>query len=225
MRKVIRIVLDGLLRLPLWLYYKSRTVRIFLRARLSPKARVLDIGSGHNPWFRSNVLVDRFVDDVTERGAPLKKAGKEFVEADATDLPFPAKSFDFVYCSHVAEHIGDIAKFFREIQRVGKAGYIETPNYLLEQMVGTTTHTWALWVENGVLHAEKKWVAGAPARVYHTMHGLIGKHPVFAFALLLLPEFDVMQFWWKDSFQFELHEAPAPSLPTKSAASSGTTCQ
>ena len=149
------------------------------------------------------------------------RAGKEFVEADATDLPFPPKSFDFVYCSHTA----DLGQFFREIQRVGKAGYIETPNYLLEQMVGTTTHAWALWVEDGVLHAEKKWVAGAPPRVYHTMHGLIGGHPVLACALLLLPEFDVMRFWWKDSFRFELHEAPVPSLPTKSAVTSGTTCQ
>lgn len=215
MKKLILFALDLLLRGPMWLYHKSRTIRIFLKARLSPKARVLDIGSGNNPWFRSNTLLDRFAEDSTERTGPLEKDGREFVEGDATDLPFSNKSFDFIYCSHIAEHIEDIGRFFSEIQRVGKAGYIETPGYLLEQMVGTTTHCWALWVENGVLHAERKWISGAPSRVYYTMHRLFAQHPAFSFLLALIPEFQVMRFWWKDRFDFELHEAPEPLSPTK----------
>jgi SAM-dependent methyltransferase len=137
------------------------------------------------------------------------------VEGDATNLPFPDKSFDFIYCSHIAEHIEDIGRFFQEIQRVGKAGYIETPSYLFEQMVGTTTHEWALWVEGNILHAERKWVPGAPERVYHTMHRALARHAAFGFLLALLPEFQPMQFWWKDKFQFELHEAPLPLGATK----------
>ena len=176
---------------------------------------MLDVGSGHNPWFRSSVLLDRFVEDSTERPAPIHKDRREFAEGDATNLPFPDKSFDFVYCSHIAEHIEDIGRFFQEIQRVGKAGYIETPSYLFEQMVGTTTHLWALWVEGDVLHAEKKWVPGAPERVYHTMHRVLARHPSFSFLFALMPQFQPMQFWWKDEFQFELHEAPDPLNATR----------
>jgi SAM-dependent methyltransferase len=218
MKAVILGLLDLLLKGPMWLYYKSRTTRIFLRARLSSSARVLDIGSGHNPWFRSNVLLDRYTKDDTERCGPIQIGRREFVEGDATDLPFPDKSFDFVYCSHIAEHIEDIGRFFQEIQRVGRAGYIETPNHLWEQMVGTTTHTWALWAEGNVLHSERKWIPGAPAGVYHTMHRLVNSHPSFAFILTLLPEFQMMRFWWKTDFEFELHEAPRPLAATRSVA-------
>jgi SAM-dependent methyltransferase len=217
MKKMLLWMLNAVLCLPMWVYYKSRTIRIFLKARLPRGARVLDIGSGHNPWFRSNVLLDRFVDDQTERCGPILTGGREFVEGDATNLPFPDKSFDFVYCSHIAEHIDDIAQFFGEIQRVGKAGYIETPNYLFEQMVGTTTHTWALWVQDGVLHAERKWVPGAPARVYHSMHHLAQTQPLLGLAFSLIPDLSVMRFWWENRFDYELHEAPTPMEPTRAA--------
>lgn len=211
------VLLDFLLRPVIWLLRKSRTVRIYFRAWLPRSARVLDVGSGHNPWFRSNVLFEKFPDDHTEREGPLQHGGREVVFGDAERMPFPDKSFDFVYCSHVAEHVDDIGAFFREVQRVGKAGFIETPNALFEQSVGTTTHLWALWVENGVLHAERKWVAGAPARAYHGMHCAISGHPLTELAWHLVPELKVMQFWWKDRFEFQLHEAPEPMGATRSS--------
>ena len=96
-KAVILRFLDSFLRVPMWLYTKSRTLRIYLRAKLPPRAQVLDVGSGHNPWFRSSVLLDRFVEDSTERPAPIHKDRREFAEGDATNLPFPDKSFDFVF--------------------------------------------------------------------------------------------------------------------------------
>ncbi|MFZ0711960.1 MAG: class I SAM-dependent methyltransferase [Terrimicrobiaceae bacterium] len=153
--------LPDLLASPIvWLVYKTKNLRLYLQARLPSSARVLEIGSGGNPWFRSNVLCDKYLSDNIERGNKPLVRDREFVQADATSLPFKDKEFDFVLCSHVAEHIDDIAAFFREIQRVGKAGYIETRNYFFEQTVGTATHDWALFVENGKLCAERKWVAG-----------------------------------------------------------------
>lgn len=209
------LIFDTLLRPVVSLYHKSRNVRILLKAWLPKSARVLDVGSGHNPWFRSNVLFEKYADDNTERSGPLARDGRELVLGDAERMPFADKSFDFVYCSHVAEHIEDIGAFFREIQRVGRAGYIETPNALFEQSVGTTTHLWACWVEDGVLHAERKWIPGAPNRVYHAMHGLLGRHPLLAFAHMAIPELRVMSFWWKDSFSFQIHPAPSPSAVTR----------
>lgn len=209
--------LNLLLWPPVYLFGKLRTVKIFLRARLGPSAVVLDIGSGHNPWFRSNILCERFLVDDVERCGPLAVGRRPLCNADATALPFKDKSFDFVYCSHVAEHIEDLGTFLREIQRVGRAGYVETPNYLFEQAIGTTTHTWALWVEDGVLHAERKWIPAAPARVYHEAHRIL-TYPVVAYVCQRLPELRVMTFWWKDRFDFVLHDAPEPLTPTRASA-------
>jgi SAM-dependent methyltransferase len=42
------------------------------------------------------------------------------VQADITDLPFPAERFNLVICSHVLEHVHDDAKALEEIFRVLK---------------------------------------------------------------------------------------------------------
>ena len=39
------------------------------RMNIGPNDLVLDVGSGHNPNPRSDVLCDRYIDDDTERGS------------------------------------------------------------------------------------------------------------------------------------------------------------
>ena len=46
--------------------------------------------------------------------------------------PFPDKTFDFVVCSHLLEDVRDPITVCRELCRVGKAGYIETPSRIRE---------------------------------------------------------------------------------------------
>jgi len=200
-----------------WLAYKTKNLRLYLQADLHSSARVLEIGSGGNPWFRSNVLCDKYLSDNLERGDVPLARDREFIQADATALPFKDKEFDFVFCSHVAEHIDRIEDFFREIQRVGKAGYIETPNYFFEQTVGTATHDWALWTANGRLYAERKRMAGCPERAYHGMHRVINQHPFLHLSYLLIPELKVMRFWWKDRFDYEIFDAPSPMQATRAS--------
>jgi len=220
--KLLAFLLDLLLKPVVWYYHKSRTISIYLKARLPRGAKVLDIGSGSNPWFRSNVLFEKYPDDDTERGGRLVRDGREIVFGDAEKLPFPDKHFDFVYCSHVAEHVENIGLFFQEIQRVGKAGYIETPNYIFEQAIGTTTHSWALFVEGHVLHAEKKWMAGAPSKTYRAMHHLLARHPLFAFCFIGIEELAVMRFWWKNRFDYAIHPAPSPLEETCAKPEAGS---
>ncbi|MBM3546234.1 MAG: class I SAM-dependent methyltransferase [Alphaproteobacteria bacterium] len=47
-------------------------------------------------------------------------------------LPYGDKSFDFVYCRHVVEDLDDPLHLCREMMRVGRRGYIETPSPLAE---------------------------------------------------------------------------------------------
>lgn len=53
------------------------------------------------------------------------------VSGDGRTLPFPDDSFDIVYSNAVIEHVGsreDQLRFLRELSRVGKRGYLTTPN-------------------------------------------------------------------------------------------------
>jgi len=96
---------------------------------IGPHERVLDIGSGGDPFPRATFLVDRFLDPTHHRYGSIEQNGRPLVSADVHCLPFPDKSFDFVYCVHILEHVDDPIKACAEIMRVGKRGYLETPTF------------------------------------------------------------------------------------------------
>ena len=97
--------------------------------------RVLEIGPGHNPFAGVTHVLERNVADGRERGghALIVPAAAHLIVGEATVLPFTAGSFDFVYASHVLEHVEDPEAACREMMRVAPAGYIETPSPFLEQ--------------------------------------------------------------------------------------------
>jgi SAM-dependent methyltransferase len=46
--------------------------------------------------------------------------------------PLANDAFDLIICSHIVEHVADVARFFRELHRVAAAGArvrIETPHF------------------------------------------------------------------------------------------------
>lgn len=98
-------------------------VLAFLKGRYAG-GRVLDVGPGHSPlpWATDSV------DFVDVPGAVNQ------VKCDLTQdpLPFPDKSFDFVYCRHLLEDSWNPFPICAELSRVGRAGYIETPSPIAE---------------------------------------------------------------------------------------------
>jgi len=103
--------------------YQSR----FIKFDIKEGEKVLDIGSGGFPFPYATQLVDKFPEKTHHRYEKLKTKNLPFVQADIQELPFGDKSFDFVYCSHVLEHVEDPAKAISEIVRIGKRGFIEVP--------------------------------------------------------------------------------------------------
>jgi len=99
----------------------------FIDFEIDPSDTVLDVGCGDNPFPYATQLVDLLPEPSEHRSRPLDTAGKPFVVADVHALPFLDKSFDFVYCSHLLEHVDDPIAACRELMRVGKRGYIECP--------------------------------------------------------------------------------------------------
>ncbi len=122
-------------------------------SHLSSNALVLEIGSGGSPKPRADVLVDRFyIDDLGHRsGQEIYKDKRPLIIADGERLPFADKSFDYVYCVHVIEHVDNPAAFLKEMSRVAKAGYLECPNPALERVLDVPQHQWYITNSNGKL--------------------------------------------------------------------------
>ena len=96
--------------------------------------KVLDIGSGGYPFPSATHLADLHLNGTSHRSEPLRKTGLPLQVCDIEKLPYSDKAFDFVYCSHVLEHVADPSRACEEIMRVGRRGYVETPTRLSDIM-------------------------------------------------------------------------------------------
>ncbi len=142
---------------PLTVYqnWKAR-LRLIESWKIAPTDVVLEIGSGHNPSPRADVLCERFLSDGVERHDQLPRIDRPFVVGDIFELPFADKSFDFVICAHVLEHLRDPAQAAAELSRVARRGYVETPSSVNEKLISYNFHRWYITESDGVMHFRPK---------------------------------------------------------------------
>lgn len=128
-------------------------------ASLIPEgARVLEIGPGHAPFRRAT----HFADFLQYGDLPTS-----ICDLSNDPLPFADKSFDFIYCRHVLEDMFNPFPLIREMSRVGKAGYIETPSPIAELCCGVDGgapayrgyhhHRFIVWVDGDQLRFVSKY--------------------------------------------------------------------
>jgi len=120
--------------------------------------RVLEVGGGHNPHPRSNVVVDKFIDSNYHRHSDIKVLkNQKFIQADGENLPFKDKEFDYVICNQVLEHVENPDAFLKEQMRVAKRGYIEVPSLIGEYLFPKESHKWLLLeLDNKLVMVEKE---------------------------------------------------------------------
>lgn len=172
-----------------------------LHCPVDKNAIVLEIGSGGNPYPRSNVLLDKYEDTIERFHVPLVK-DRPTVLGLAERLPFKDESFDFIIASHVLEHTVDPVSFLKEMMRVGKAGYIETPDAFFERINPYRFHRLEITELNGKLMIFKKpsWrhdtqvVDMYENKAKNEFIKLISKHPEPFF----------VRFYWKDKIDYEI---------------------
>lgn len=173
-----------------------------LHCPVSDASLVLEVGSGGNPYARSNVLLDAYEETRERHWVPLT-SDRPTVMGFVENLPFRDKSFDFVIASHVLEHSPDPEKFLSELQRVALAGYIEVPDAFMERINPYRDHRLEVTVRNAMLVISKKtswmvepdtvWLYEDRAKELVTGE-LIRKHP-FSFHV---------RFYWENSIPFEI---------------------
>ncbi len=118
---------------------------------------VLEVGPGHNPSKRSDVLVEKYINNNEHRCGDVKVyQHQKLLNYDGDNMPFNNKHFDYVICNQVLEHTDNPSDFCKELSRVSKRGYLECPSFLGEFLFPKESHAWVIMEEQGVLYAMKK---------------------------------------------------------------------
>lgn len=117
---------------------------------------VLEIGPGAYPFWRSDCCADVFdensvVDNTQFGGKGLDTKGKPLFMIEGGRLPFKDKSFDYVICSHVFEHVPatELPLLISEIMRVARRAYIEFPRPLYDYLYNFDVHLNLMDIVNG----------------------------------------------------------------------------
>ena len=196
----------------------AQRVRSFHRRRIAIPADhtslVLDVGSGDKPHWRADVLLDRFPGDEhggQRSGTSRSRVDRPLFDADAADMPFADKVFDFVICSHVLEHVERPNAVVAELTRVAKAGYIEVPEAASAKIVDFPSHLWWVTFDDGVLVFTAKSAPYFDADIdrYLTASGM--RQPL---SDLLDKHLDhrVIELWWTDSVRCRVVGGPTAEI-------------
>lgn len=127
-----------------------RREEILNKLNIKPGDIVLEIGPGNLPFWRSDIYLERDVYKNKERAGNLI-IDRPLIWADAHNIPLADKSIDFVFCAQVLEHSENPEVLISEMNRIGRKGYIETPNFYRELMFGWSFHKWFIEKENDKL--------------------------------------------------------------------------
>ena len=198
-----------------------------------PTGLVVDLGAGHDPFPRADLVVDKYVADDFERGYGLTR-GRPLVVADGEALPFADNAIAYLIAAHVVEHAVDPQSFAAEISRVARAGFVQVPTATAERVFGWAFHPWLIEQENGRLvfapNESERWEG---------LHELYNASPLLRVAFFAHRSKFHHTVHWADRLQVSvtgksradetsefdlertlaaLHQAPPPPLPTSICA-------
>ena len=180
-----------------------------IEAMLPADAIVLDVGGWGSPWPRADWVIDVMPYETRGLYGDDVDPGRERFDAetwvtrdicDREPWPFDDGRFDFAVCSHTLEDLRDPVWVCAELNRVARAGYLETPSRLEEQSwgvigdhVGWSHHRWLVDVAPDAIEFVAK---------PHVIHA----NPAFHFppgvADVLTDAERVQSLFWEDGFGF-----------------------
>jgi uncharacterized protein YbaR (Trm112 family) len=187
----------------------KKTKEMVLRSlKIGKNDLVLEIGGGDFPFWRSDILCDRYLFDDAERAGSLV-VDRPFICADAHTLPIKDGAVTYIYCSQVLEHLERPDVFFSELMRVGKRGYLETPNEFRERLICRQIHKWVVADEGGVLVLRKNDLIPVFGSIFYS---LMKNQEFYYFYSSHYSLFNIM-FEWEKEIKYRI-DAPARFDPT-----------
>lgn len=160
---------------------------------------VLDVGAAANPWL-GDILTDALDFFCVDRGDLGVRSHVGDINKSSAFACFADKQFDFVTCTHTLEDVRDPEVAIREMQRIGKSGFISVPNRHTELSnlrkykpfgkpwarggyhVGFAHHRWVFHIRSSnKLEAVAKWsgISGTQSW-YEMLVKTIAKLPVLS---------------------------------------------
>ncbi|MBI9067947.1 MAG: class I SAM-dependent methyltransferase [Salinivirgaceae bacterium] len=186
---------------------KNPKSRFDLNIKRSDK--VLEVGGGHNPHYRSNIVVDKFIDSNYHRHSDIKVLkNQQFMQADGENLPFKENDFEYVICNQVLEHVEDPAKFLNEQMRVSKRGYIEVPSLIGEYLFPKKSHKWLiLELDNKLVLVDKEkfWFKTKLDLGFLFLTYLPKTSIAYKILMDTKPNFMTIRYEWKDSIDYVIN--------------------
>lgn len=175
--------------------------------------KVLDMGSGHIPFPLATHLADiSTTDHSIGRNSALFKfiENKPVFECSVEITPFEDKEFDFVYCSHVLEHVNSPENACRELMRIAKRGYIETPSkgkdiFMCSALPSNHVQYVSLVGNIRCFSKYQEWERrGIGYDILQQMHynTQSDREKIFSILLYLFPRNINTMMLWDDSFEF-----------------------
>lgn len=174
---------------------------------------VLDVGSGDKPFWRADVIVDKFREDNQQRhsGEIIYDKNKIFIEADVEKLPFKDKVFDFVFCSHLLEHVQNPDKAILELVRVAKRGYIEVPNGIYDILKPFPPHLWYCdYRDNTLLFMQKEKNKNFLLENTEAFGKQFFDHPLFQYLLAKYQDKVFIELYWEKKIPFRVYRSKNP---------------
>ena len=167
---------------------------------------ILDVGGGHNPHHRANIVIDRYVSDNTHRCGNLKiLQNQQLIIADGMFLPLKDKTFEYVISSHALEHVEDPSVFLNELSRVAKKGYVETPSLIGEWLIPKKSHVWAiLEIDEKIVLMKKKIIGLTPSLDFGDLLQKYVSNNSIEFNIFMRtnPNLFTVRYEWKDEIDY-----------------------
>jgi hypothetical protein len=179
-------------------------------------ARVLDVGGCASPLNTATHMIDCLPSEAAGpplvEGDPVRVGPAAWTVADVCDgaWPFADGYFDFAFCSHLLEDVRDPIFVCRELSRVARAGYVETPSRLREALhqkggyhwrrlvgrplrVGFGHHRWFVEREGDGLVFTAKTLTAVASPAYFMTAEEVGR--------ALTPEEAALSLFWQGGLQ------------------------
>lgn len=113
-------------------YFRTRRMAKMCEAfQLNNATTILDVGGSLYNWTLIPVKPRLTILNLFPAPAGLPE-GVSWIVGNGTRLPFPDRHFDICYSNSVIEHLSNLEAqkaMADEIRRVGKAYYVQTPNF------------------------------------------------------------------------------------------------